>query len=80
MDLVNIRHEIDKDLFTEKFCECCESRLSTHLYIIKTIMFGIFHICKECKDELSAQGSGMKSTFLLKKKEVLWEEEETPIR
>ena len=83
MQLVHIRDEIDKDLYLEKFCECCEGRLSTYLYIIKSIMFGIFHICDECKNDLECENaSGMKCAFLQKNRKVVWDTEyqENPIR
>ena len=79
-DLYEIRKEVDRDLNIHKVCESCENSVSEYLYIVKNLMFGIFHICEECKLGLSYQElPDFKSTFLKKFQAICWEDyEEVP--
>lgn len=86
MNLINIRYEIEKDLRTHKVCESCEGAPSEYLYIIKSLMFGIFHVCEDCKTNLACNEiPDTKSTFLKKFQAICWEDyveapADTPLR
>lgn len=51
---------VEKERKLEKRCECCKVYFSTHLYVIKTLIFGIYHVCDRCAillKENPAEGS-----------------------
>lgn len=85
-DLWAIRFEIDKDLHRHKVCESCEAEISEYLYIVQNLLFGIFHICEECKKGMTESDTpDFKSTFLKKFQAICWEDYEavpkdTPLR
>ena len=75
MNLINIKHEIEKDLHLHKVCESCEAAPSEYLYIIKSLLYGIFHVCEDCKTNLECtELESIKSTFLKKFQTICWED------
>lgn len=51
-DFANIALDVDRDTKVFKMCECCEKRSSQYLYLIKSAIYGIFHICELCRNEI----------------------------
>ena len=47
-------------------CECCQSFFSSHLYVIKTQIYGIYHVCENCKCLLEENPADGLVTFILK--------------
>lgn len=87
-DLVRIRFEIDRDLYKHKICESCEGSISEYLYVVQNLLFGIFHICEECKQGINESDTPeFKSIFLKKFQAICWEDfeeeevlKDTPLR
>jgi len=86
MNLIDIRFEIEKDLHLHKVCESCEAAPSEYLYIIKSLLFGIFHVCEDCKSNLECtEMQDISSTFVKKFQTICWKDYEevpkdTPLR
>lgn len=75
MNLIDIRYEVEKDLNIHKVCESCEAAPSEYLYIIKSLLFGIFHVCEDCKSGLECSDMpDTKSTFVKKFQTICWED------
>ena len=82
LDLTPISEDIAKDRSMRKVCESCNCRLSKYLYILKSIMFGIFHVCDRCKEELDCSDTGIDEiqTVFLEKSRRSYTSEPEPIR
>lgn len=82
MDLRPIQQDIDKDKKLSKCCESCSRKRSRYLYIVKSVLYGIFHICEDCKEELVCPDyctEEIKAVFL-EKPPSTWMVEEVPLR
>lgn len=80
IDLTPIQEDIDQDRRIEKMCESCNRKPSKFLYILKSVLYGIFHLCKECKQDLDHdQVDGIETTFVEKEKHT-WTVLEDPLR
>lgn len=59
-----IEADIEKDRNVEKSCDSCGDQKTNWLYLVRNNVFGIFHICQKCKDELSSleleEGTGLR--------------------
>lgn len=49
-----------------KHCECCRIYVSEYLYVIKTLIFGIYHVCEDCKASLEINPAEGLVTFVKK--------------
>ena len=81
LDITPIQQDIQKDRRMKKVCESCNQRLSEYLYILKSIMFGIFHVCEQCKEELDCSETEQEvKTMFIKKARNSYSNEPEPIR
>ena len=51
-DLATIALDIEKRRSMIKLCDSCKVYVSTHLYVVKIFIYGIYHVCDSCKTEL----------------------------
>jgi uncharacterized protein with PIN domain len=82
LDLTLIQQDVDQDKKVQKICESCNQRLSKYLYILKSIFYGIFHVCEYCKEELDSAETPteeIKTAFVEKAKSA-WIDEPGPLR
>lgn len=69
LDLTPIQADIDQDKKLRRRCESCNQANSRYLYIIKSVLYGIFHLCKACKTELDVEqsvGNNIEAIFVEK--------------
>jgi len=81
-DLEPIKADVEADRNVRRVCESCSSRPSKYLYILKSVLYGIFHLCEHCKEELDCVETyveQVKTTFVEKEKHT-WLELEEPLR
>lgn len=80
IDLTPIQDDVNQDKKLRRMCESCNTKLSRFLYILKSLLYGIFHLCEECKQDLDIeQMEGIQTTFV-EKESYTWEALEEPIR
>lgn len=48
-EFCKIALDVERERRIVKRCECCKTYFSTYLYVIKTLIFGIYHVCDGCK-------------------------------
>lgn len=48
-EFAKIALDIDRDSKIARICQCCEIEQSQFLYLIKSAIYGIFHVCYKCK-------------------------------
>lgn len=48
-EFCKIALDVERERRLVKSCDCCKAVFSTHLYVIKTLIFGIYHVCSGCK-------------------------------
>lgn len=58
--------DVEKQRRSVVRCECCKEFFSTHLYVIKTLVFGIYHVCENCKILLQGNPADGLVTFVKK--------------
>ena len=55
MNKINLK-DIELDIIQDKkkvvMCESCEKAMSSKLYIVKNGVYGIFHLCGVCGNEV----------------------------
>lgn len=51
-EFVSIALDIERDSQISRMCESCERRSSQYLYLVKSMVYGIFHICDLCREEI----------------------------
>lgn len=59
--------DVEKARREFKYCECCKIYRSDYLYVIKTLIFGIYHVCEYCKRSLEINPADGLVTFVNKK-------------
>lgn len=86
LDITPILQDIEADCNIRKYCESCNTKISRYLYILKSVVYGIFHLCKECKEDLEfleTHIDEIKTKFVEKRKHT-WkygvEQLEEPLR
>lgn len=65
-DLATISTDIDRHRSKTVRCESCSERTSTWLYVVKLLLYGIFHVCTPCKDELLRIADPQNTSFVKK--------------
>ena len=65
-DLATIALDIEKRRSMVKLCESCKCRVSTELYIVKILIYGIYHVCEPCKQELMKIADKKNTAFFSK--------------
>jgi hypothetical protein len=77
MDLGPIMEDIEKDRQLVKNCESCGRKRSQYLYILKSLLYGIFHVCEDCREELECPEGCLEEVkaVFLKKPAHTWSEE-----
>lgn len=48
-EFCKIALDVEKERRIMKRCQCCKSLFSSYLYVIKTLIYGIYHVCDACK-------------------------------
>lgn len=83
LDINPIQADVDADCLIRKNCESCNVKTSRYLYILKSVVYGIFHLCKECKEDLEfleTHIDEVKTKFVEKAKHTWVENLEEPLR
>ena len=57
---------VEQERRIAKRCECCKRWFSEYLYVIKTLGYGIYHVCEECKKILEVRPADGFVTFIKK--------------
>lgn len=65
-EFCKIALQIEQERRSEKRCECCKALISTYLYVIKTLIFGVYHVCGDCKILLEIKPADGYVTFVRK--------------
>lgn len=65
-DLATVALDIEKRRSIVCKCDSCSERLSNHLYVVKLMFYGIFHICEPCKQELILIADPRNTSFVKK--------------
>jgi hypothetical protein len=80
MNLAPIQSDVDQDKKLRRMCESCNKQFSKYLYILKSVLYGIFHICEDCKEDLNQDDvEGIQTTFVEKEAHA-WAILEEPLR
>jgi hypothetical protein len=82
LDINPIKEDVEADRNIRRICESCNTKTSKYLYILKSVLYGIFHLCEKCKEELDCVETNVeevKTTFVEKKIHT-WMELEEPLR
>lgn len=80
MNLAPIQSDVDQDKKLRRMCESCNKQFSKYLYILKSVLYGIFHICEDCKEDLNQDDiEGVQTTFVEKESHT-WAILEEPLR
>jgi hypothetical protein len=66
-EFATVALDVERDKDVEQMCECCNSRYSCFLYLIKAQVYGIFHICKQCKEAVEQLPSSLTSIAFVPK-------------
>jgi hypothetical protein len=65
-EFCKIALDVEKARRVHKDCECCKRNFSTYLYVIKTLIYGIYHVCGFCKIQLEITPAEGSTTFVSK--------------
>lgn len=65
-DFAMIALDVEQDKTKVKLCECCNRYPSSYLYLIKSNIYGIFHICDLCKAAVEELPKTMATAFVPK--------------
>ena len=80
IDLSAIEDDVNQDRKLRRRCESCNKQWSRFLYIIKSVLYGIFHLCEDCKNDLNQEDfDGIQTMFVEKEKHTYLPLEE-PLR
>ena len=66
-DFASIALDVEKDCKEPKICECCGRHMSAYLYLVKSAIYGVFHICSDCKIEIEKLPRPVESTAFVQK-------------
>lgn len=70
-EFATIALDIERDKFKIKLCESCNLYPSSFLYLVKSKIYGIFHICEGCQVEVEKlNGSGLDEITAFVKKDL----------
>ena len=65
-DLATISTDIEKRRQVPCVCDSCGEKPSTFLYVVKLLLYGIFHVCETCKCELEVIADKRNTCFVKK--------------
>ena len=65
-DLATIAIDLEKRRSIIKLCESCQQYPSTHLYVVKIFVYGIYHVCDHCRVELVKIADTKNTAFFAK--------------
>lgn len=65
-DFAMIALDVEQDKTKIKLCESCNRQPSSYLYLVKSNLYGIFHICELCKAAVEDLPSELTTAFVKK--------------
>jgi hypothetical protein len=65
-DLATVSIDVEKRRSIVCICDSCNERMSSYLYVVKLIFYGIFHVCEPCQKELVTIADPRNTTFVKK--------------
>lgn len=82
LDITPIEEDVRADAKVRKMCESCNRRLSRYLYILKSVLYGIFHLCEDCKKDFDCSETHIEEvrTTFVEKNASTWQVLEDPFR
>lgn len=66
-EFATIALDIERDIKIPKICESCNGRSSQYLYLVKSMVYGIFHVCELCRNEILQLPKPVKATAFVQK-------------
>lgn len=66
-EFATIALDIERDRKDLKLCECCSKRNSQYLYLVKSAVYGIFHVCELCRNEIIRLPKPVEATAFVQK-------------
>lgn len=65
-DFATITVDVERYKARSQICDSCGERKSRWLYVVKLIIYGIFHVCTPCKNELVTIADSRNTCFVKK--------------